>query len=61
MGTVFSSTLLYCPYGLALNAAGNLYAANFKGQNIAQITPGGTITTFVSSGVPYPRVNFLHT
>ena len=40
------------PQGLAFDAAGNLYVADFNNQRIRVITPGGTkISTFAGTGV----------
>ena len=55
-GTVstFVSSGLSEPFGLAFDASGNLYVANYGNSTISKVTPGGTVSTFVSSGLSGP-------
>jgi autotransporter-associated beta strand protein len=39
---------------LAFDAAGNLYVANVGDNSILKVTPGGAVSTFVSSGLNFP-------
>jgi sugar lactone lactonase YvrE len=39
------------PLGLAFDAAGNLYFGNNDNNTICEVTPGGAVSTFVSSGL----------
>ena len=41
-------------YGIALDAAGNIYVANQSGSTISKVTPGGTVSTF-ASGITAPQ------
>jgi sugar lactone lactonase YvrE len=43
---------LNSPYGLAIDAAGNLYVADSKGARVREIARDGTITTVAGTGVP---------
>ncbi len=40
------------PYGLGVDAAGNVYIADLVNQRIRRVSPGGTITTVAGNGVP---------
>ena len=42
---------LYRPYGLAFDAAGNLYVSEMSGQRIRRIATNGTISTHAGTGV----------
>jgi sugar lactone lactonase YvrE len=46
-----NSAALNWPFGLALDAAGNLYFADSHNQRVRKITPGGLITTIAGNGV----------
>ena len=55
VGSVFASSGLSFPYGLAFDSAGNLYAAIDTPTNtIEMFTPGGAGSVFVSTGVTRP-------
>ena len=54
IGSVFASTGLNAPYGLALDGAGNLYAANSGNDTIMRFTPDGIGSVFASSGLFAP-------
>lgn len=45
-----TSARLRAPNGLALDAKGNLYIADFANARVRKVTPGGRITTFAGSG-----------
>ena len=53
-GSVFASTGLSTPRGLAFDSVGNLYAANAGGNTIEKFTPGGVGSVFASSGLSGP-------
>src|SRR4029077_822787 len=50
-GSVFASSGLNQPYGLAFDNACNLYAANYAGNTIEKFTPGGAASVFASTGL----------
>src|SRR5438094_304763 len=52
-GSVFSSSGLNQPYGLAFDSAGNLYAAT-SFNTIVRFTPSGVRSVFASSGLNEP-------
>jgi sugar lactone lactonase YvrE len=52
--TIFASTGLSSPRGLAFDAAGNLYVANVVSGTIEKFTPGGVGTVF-ASGLTNPN------
>ena len=47
-----TSASFSAPVRVALDAAGNLYVADFAGLRIRKITPAGTITTIAGTGEP---------
>ena len=49
--STFVSSGLNGPVGLAFDAAGNLYVANYGNSTISKVTPAGVVSTFVSSGL----------
>ena len=51
--SVFASTGLSNPIGLAFDAAGNLYAANRASNNIEQFTPGGASVFALGLSSPF--------
>ncbi len=54
-GSVFASTGLSAPNGLAFDSAGNLYAANQTSNTIRKFSPGGTdLGVFASTGLSGP-------
>jgi uncharacterized protein (TIGR03437 family) len=42
---------LNLPYGVAVDAAGNVYMADYANRRIRKVTPGGTITTVAGNGL----------
>jgi DNA-binding beta-propeller fold protein YncE len=42
------------PYDLAFNSTGTLFVANAGNNTIAEVTPGGIVSTFVTSGLNGP-------
>ena len=52
--SVFASTGLNNPVGLAFDAAGNLYAANMGNNTIEKFTSGGIASVFASTGLNMP-------
>jgi YVTN family beta-propeller protein len=53
VSTFVAGTLDY-PGGMAFDAAGNLYVANYFRNTISKVTPAGAVSTFVSSGLDAP-------
>ena len=45
-----TSAELNAPYGLAFDAGGNLYIAEYSNQTVRKVTPAGTITTIAGNG-----------
>src|SRR6516164_8457203 len=45
-----SLAMLNSPYGLAIDAAGNLYVADFGNHKVRRIAAGGSITTVAGTG-----------
>ena len=64
VGSVFASTGLNEPFGLAFDSAGNLYAANGIGSTIEKFTPDGTGTLFangaLADGMAFDRAGNLY-
>ena len=54
IGSVFASSGLSAPTGLAFDSAGNLYAANAGDSTIEKFTPAGVGSVFASSGLSQP-------
>ena len=54
VGSVFASTGLSTPTGLAFDASDNLYVANFGNSTIAKFTPGGVGSVFANTGLLNP-------
>jgi uncharacterized protein (TIGR03437 family) len=50
-GGAAASALLNAPFGLALDAAGNLYVTEFGGNRVRKISASGTISTVAGNGV----------
>ena len=55
VGSVFASTGLNGPNGLAFDSAGNLYAAISAISTIEKFTPGGVGSLFASTGLDAPQ------
>ena len=55
VGSVFASSGVSAPAGVAFDVAGNLYVANIGSNTITKFTPGGVASVFASSGVSSPR------
>ena len=55
VGSVFASTGLNNPQGLAFDSAGNLYVANAGNNTIMKFTPGGVGSVFASTGLDAPQ------
>ena len=53
-GSVFASSGLNAPHGLAFDSASNLYVANANNSTIEKFTPGGVGSVFASSGLNVP-------
>ncbi len=53
--TVFASTGLSYPTGLAFDTAGNLYVASEYGNSILKFTPSGMSTVFANAGLNAPN------
>ena len=53
-GSVFASSGLNDPHGLAFDSASNLYVANANNSTIEKFTPGGVGSVFASSGLNVP-------
>ncbi len=43
------------PAGLAFDTAGNLYVANAGNNTVSEVSPSGTVSTFVSTGLNQPE------
>jgi sugar lactone lactonase YvrE len=57
VGTVYASTGLNNPNGLAFDAAGNLFVGNYGNNTIEKITPGGVSSVFATGlAAPYGMV-----
>ena len=54
VGSVFATTGLDGPGGLAFDNAGNLFVANGISQTIEEFTPGGVGSVFASTGAAGP-------
>lgn len=52
--SVFASTGLNDPQGLAFDASGNLYAASYGNSTIEKFSPGGVGSIFASAGLTNP-------
>jgi sugar lactone lactonase YvrE len=46
------NAMLSGPRGVAVDAAGNIYIADYGNRKIRKVTPGGTITTIAGTGTP---------
>src|SRR6266498_3638770 len=45
-----TSAHLYQPHGVAVDAQGNVYIAEYRGNRVRKVSPGGTITTLAGTG-----------
>ena len=54
VSSVFASSGLSNPYGIAFDSAGNLYASNYSNATIEKFTPGGVGSVFASTGLNGP-------
>ncbi len=45
-----TSAQLYQPHGVAVDAQGNVYIAEYRGNRVRKVSPGGTITTLAGTG-----------
>jgi sugar lactone lactonase YvrE len=54
VGTLFASTGLSSPEGLAFDTAGNLYVANYNSNTVERFTPNGVGSAFASAGLNHP-------
>jgi sugar lactone lactonase YvrE len=52
--TVFASTNLDNPYGIAFDAAGNLHAANFAANSISKFDPAGGFVSAITTNLDGP-------
>ena len=52
--SVFATTGLNSPWGLAFDASGYLYAANVNSNTIERFTPGGATSVFATTGLSQP-------
>ena len=55
VGSVFATTGLNQPWGLAFDGQGNLYVANAGDNTIDRFTPGGVESVFASTGLSTPK------
>ncbi len=51
-GGLATKALLGYPYGLAMDASGNIYFSDYATYTVRRITPGGIITTVAGNGTP---------
>ena len=50
-GGLATSAVLQNPYGVSVDAAGNLYIADYDNQRIRKVTPAGVISTVAGNGI----------